>query len=119
LSIDHFYIIIYKNILSLYKNIKILIESVKEEMIIEQRRNIQKFITILEKVVSNYMIYEEIDEDDHILEEWNRLEVTTTFKYNSYLLNMLVNHKKEKDIIKQISSKHYDKKWWTFPFIFT
>ena len=110
---------VMKIVTNLLKEETYIIEGVKKEMIIEQKRNIQKYITILEKIVSNYMIYEEIDEDDHLLEEWNRLEVTTTFKYNSYLLNMLVNHKKEKDIIKQISSKHYDKKWWTFPFIFT
>lgn len=109
---------VMKIITNLLKEETYIIEGVKKEMIIEQRRNINKYITILEKIVSNYMIYEDIDEDDHILEEWNRLEVTTIFKYNSYILNMIVNHKKEKDIIKQISSKHYDRKWWTFPFIF-
>ena len=98
-----------------------IIEAVKEEMIAEQRRNIDKYIVILEKIVSNHMIYDEIDEDDHILEECNKNEIVTIFKYNSYILNMITNHEKNNEIIMVISSEHFHNTWWhtkQSPFIF-
>lgn len=98
-----------------------IIEAVKEEVIAEQRRNIDKYIVILEKIVSNHMIYDEIDEDDHILEECNKNEIVTIFKYNSYILNMITNHEKNNEIIMVISSEHFHNTWWhtkQSPFIF-
>jgi hypothetical protein len=53
------------------------------------------------------------DEDDEYYSiKYNRIEIATIYKYNSYVLNMLVNKNKEDEIIKYISTEEYDNSWW-------
>jgi len=116
---------VMKIIANVLKENQYIIEGVKERMIIEQILNTEKYYNELTKAVSvvtrlgidmNNISDEDreiCDEDDEYVSiKYNRVEIATIFKYNSYWLNMLVNPKKEKEIIEYISSKHYDTVWW-------
>jgi transcriptional regulator len=116
---------VMKIIANVLKENQYIIEGVKERMIIEQILNTEKYYNELTKAVSvvtrlgidmNNITDEDreiCDEDDEYVSiKYNRVEIATIFKYNSYWLNMLVNPKKEKEIIEYISSEHYDTVWW-------
>ena len=119
-----------KIIANVLKENQYIIEGVKERMIIEQILNTEKYYNELTKAVSvvkrlgidmNNITDEDreiCDEDDEYVSiKYNRVEIATIFKYNSYWLNMLANPKKEKEIIEYISSEHYDTVWWNSPTI--
>jgi hypothetical protein len=121
---------VMKIIANVLKENQYIIEGVKERMIIEQILNTEKYYNELTKAVSvvkrlgidmNNITDEDreiCDEDDEYVSiKYNRVEIATIFKYNSYWLNMLVNPKKEKEIIEYISSEHYDTVWWNSPTI--
>jgi hypothetical protein len=55
------------------------------------------------------------EDEEYYSIKYNRIELATIYKYNSYLLNMLDNLgnlDKECEIIEYISSKQYDNVWW-------
>jgi hypothetical protein len=102
-----------------------VIDGIKERMDIEQMINIEKYYAELAKAISVItrlgIDMENItdedrelceEDDEYILIKYNRVEIATTFKYNSYWLNMLFNHKKSDEIIEYISSETYDNIWW-------
>jgi transcriptional regulator len=114
-----------KIIANVLKENQYIIEGVKERMIIEQILNTEKYYNELTKAVEvitrlgidMYNITDEDrelcnEDDEYISIKYNRVEIATIFKYNSYWLNMLFDHKKEKEIIEYISSDHYDNIWW-------
>lgn len=107
---------IVKRIAYLLKGDVDVLEGVKKEMIAEQGRNIDKYRVILEEMIvkykDGYVIDEELDDDDVTLEEYKIMELITIFKYNAFILNMLYNHEKEKEIIEYISSKNFHNTWW-------
>jgi len=116
---------VMKIISNVLKENQYIIEGVKERMIIEQILNTEKYYNELTKAVSvitrlgidmNNITDEDREvcneDDEYVSIKYNRVEIATIFKYNSYWLNMLVNPKKEKEIIEYISSEHYDTVWW-------
>ena len=116
---------VMKIIANVLKENQYIIEGVKERMIIEQILNTEKYYNELTKAVEvvtrlgidMYNITDEDrelcnEDDEYISIKYNRVEIATIFKYNSYWLNMLFDHKKEKEIIEYISSDHYDHIWW-------
>jgi len=116
---------VMKIIANVLKENQYIIEGVKERMIIEQILNTEKYYNELTKAVEvitrlgidMYNITDEDrelcnEDDEYISIKYNRVEIATIFKYNSYWLNMLFDHKKEKEIIEYISSDHYDTVWW-------
>ena len=116
---------VMKIIANVLKENQYIIEGVKERMIVEQILNTEKYYNELTKAVSvvtrlgidMYNITDEDrelcnEDDEYISIKYNRVEIATIFKYNSYWLNMLFDHKKEKEIIEYISSDHYDNIWW-------
>jgi len=116
---------VMKIITNVLKENQYIIEGVKERMIIEQILNTEKYYNELTKAVSvitrlgidmNNITDEDREicneDDEYVSIKYNRVEIATIFKYNSYWLNMLVNPKKEKEIIEYISSEHYDTVWW-------
>jgi hypothetical protein len=116
---------VMKIITNVLKENQYIIEGVKERMIIEQLINVEKYYTELTKAVSvitrlgidmNNITDEDRElcneDDEYVLIKYNRVEIATIFKYNSYWLNMFVDNKKEKEIIEYISSEHYDNIWW-------
>lgn len=116
---------VMKIIANVLKENQYIIEGVKERMIIEQILNTEKYYNELTKAVEvvtrlgidMHNITDEDrelcnEDDEYISIKYNRVEIATIFKYNSYWLNMLVDHKKEKEIIEYISSDHYDNIWW-------
>lgn len=107
---------IVKRVAYLLKGDADVLEGVKKEMIAEQGRNIDKYRVILEEMIvkykDGYVIDEDLDEDDVTIEEYKIMELTTIFKYNAFILYMLYNHEKEKDIIEYISSKDFHRTWW-------
>jgi len=116
---------VMKIIANVLKENQYIIEGVKERMIIEQILNTEKYYNELTKAVSvitrlgidmNNITDEDREvcneDDEYVSIKYNRVEIATIFKYNSYWLNMLVNPKKEKEIIEYISSEHYDTVWW-------
>lgn len=116
---------VMKIIANVLKENQYIIEGVKERMIIEQILNTEKYYNELTKAVEvitrlgidMYNITDEDrelcnEDDEYISIKYNRVEIATIFKYNSYWLNMLFDHKKEKEIIEYISSDHYDNIWW-------
>ena len=104
-----------------------VIDGVKERMAIEQMRNIDKYYTRLQNAIAVInrlgIDIDNISEEDRELcdedEEYyaikyDRIELATIYKYNSFLLNMLENMlEKEDEIIKYISTKEYDDTWWS------
>jgi hypothetical protein len=116
---------VMKIIANVLKENQYIIEGVKERMIIEQILNTEKYYNELTKAVAvitrlgidmNNITDEDREicneDDEYVSIKYNRVEIATIFKYNSYWLNMLVNPKKEKEIIEYISSEHYDTVWW-------
>lgn len=116
---------VMKIIANVLKENQYIIEGVKERMIIEQILNTEKYYNELTKAVEvitrlgidMYNITDEDrelcnEDDEYISIKYNRVEIATIFKYNSYWLNMLFDHKMEKEIIEYISSDHYDNIWW-------
>ena len=107
---------IVKRVAYLLKGDVDVLEGVKKEMMAEQGRNIDKYRVILEEMIvkykDGYVIDEELDDDDFTLEEYKIMELITIFKYNAFILNMLYNHEKEKEIIEYISSKNFHNTWW-------
>ena len=116
---------VMKIIANVLKENQYIIEGVKERMIVEQILNTEKYYNELTKAVEvitrlgidMYNITDEDrelcnEDDEYISIKYNRVEIATIFKYNSYWLNMLFDHKKEKEIIEYISSDHYDNIWW-------
>jgi len=116
---------VMKIIANVLKENQYIIEGVKERMIIEQILNTEKYYNELTKAVSvitrlgidmNNITDEDREvcneDDEYVSIKYNRVVIATIFKYNSYWLNMLVNPKKEKEIIEYISSEHYDTVWW-------
>jgi hypothetical protein len=116
---------VMKIITNVLKENQYIIEGVKERMIIEQILNTEKYYNELTKAVTvitrlgidmNNITDEDREicneDDEYVSIKYNRVEIATIFKYNSYWLNMLVNPKKEKEIIEYISSEHYDTVWW-------
>jgi hypothetical protein len=113
-------------ITSLLKENRSVIERVKERMSVEQIRNIDKYCNELQKAVAvidrlGIDMNNITEEDRELCEEdeeyysikYNRIEIATIYKYNSYLLNMLEhNLEKEDEIIEYISTKEYDDTWW-------
>jgi hypothetical protein len=116
---------VMKIITNVLKENQYIIEGVKERMIIEQILNTEKYYNELTKAVTvitrlgidmNNITDEDREicneDDEYVSIKYNRVEIATIFKYNSYWLNMLVNPTKEKEIIEYISSEHYDTVWW-------
>jgi hypothetical protein len=116
---------VMKIITNVLKENQYIIEGVKERMVIEQILNTEKYYNELTKAVTvitrlgidmNNITDEDREicneDDEYVSIKYNRVEIATIFKYNSYWLNMLVNPKKEKEIIEYISSEHYDTVWW-------
>jgi len=115
-------------ITSLLKENRSVIERVKERMSVEQIRNIDKYCNELQKAVAvidrlGIDMNNITEEDRELCEEdeeyysikYNRIELATIYKYNSYLLNMLEHNleiEKEEIIIEYISTKEYDDTWW-------
>ena len=93
-----------------------VLEGVKKEMIVEQERNIDKYRVILEEMVAKYkdgyVDEDEYSEDEYSEYEYNIMELITIFKYNAFILYMLYNHEKEKEIIEYISSESFHRTWW-------
>ena len=107
---------IVKRVAYLLKGDTDVLEGVKKEMIAEQGRNIDKYRVILEEMIvkykDGYVIDEELDDDDVTIEEYKIMKIITIFKYNAFILYMLYNHEKEKEIIEYISSKDFHRTWW-------
>ena len=116
-------------------------KGVKNGMIIEQLQNMIEYCeeyNKLSSIVSNLGIdIEGITDftdiqgfDADICEEdegymsviFNRMDITTIFKYNAYCMNMLFNDKmKEKAIVLYVCSDYYDINWMDYekvPLIF-
>jgi hypothetical protein len=112
----------------LLKERQYVIDGVKEIMSVEQIRHIDMYYNQLRNAVATINrlgidIANIREEDMEICEEdeeyysikYNRIELATIYKYNSFLLNMLDNLgnlDKECEIIEYISSKQYDNVWW-------
>jgi hypothetical protein len=118
-----------------------VIKGVKNGMIIEQLQNMIEYCEEYNKlgsIVSNLGIdtlgitdFTDIQgEDADICEEdegymsviFNRMDITTIFKYNAYCMNMLFNDKmNEKAIVLYVCSDYYDINWMDYekvPLIF-
>jgi hypothetical protein len=102
-----------------------VIEGIKHWISIEQIRNIDIYYTQLQRAIGvinrlgidiNNISEEDMDlcdeDDEYYSIKYNRIEIATIYKYNSYVLNMLVNKNKEDEIIKYISTEEYDNSWW-------
>lgn len=114
---------------SLLKENQYIIDGVKERMAVEQIRNIDKYCNELQKAVAvinrlgididniSEEDMEECDDDEEYYAiKYNRIELATIYKYNSFLLNMLEHNleiEKEEEIIEYISTKEYDDTWWS------
>lgn len=109
----------------LLKEKQYVIDCVKERMSFEQGLNIDKYYEQLRKAIQvinrlgidiDNIIEEDMDkcEDDeeYFCIKYNRIEIATIYKYNSFLLNILEHPEKEEEIIEYISSKLYDNIWW-------
>ena len=112
----------------LLKESQYVIDGVKELMSVEQIRHIDMYYNQLRNAVATINrlgidIANIREEDMELCEEdeeyysikYNRIELATIYKYNSFLLNMLDNLgnlDKEDEIIEYISSKQYDNVWW-------
>ena len=98
-----------------------VLEGVKKEMIVEQGRNIDMYRVIREEMAAKYkdgyVIYEKFGDGEiyEYIDEYIIMELTTIFKYNAFILYMLDNHEKEKDIIQYISSINFHRTWWHSP----
>lgn len=104
-----------------------VIDCVKERMSVEQIRNTDRYYIQLQKAVAvinrlgididniSEEDMEECDDDEEFYAiKYNRIELATIYKYNSFLLNMLENMlEKEDEIIEYISTKEYDDTWWS------
>jgi len=112
-------------IASLSNECQYVIEGVKHRISIEQIRNFDRYFTQLKKAINAIVRLgidiDNISEEDRELCDkdkeyysikYNRIELATIYKYNSYVLNMLVNKNKEDEIIKYISTEEYDNTWW-------
>lgn len=110
--------------LKLLKENAYVLEGVEKGLIIEQLQNLIKYYKKLEEInsiVSNLgvdvtNITEEDgeiygDDDDYIAEEYNKIKISTIFKFNAYSMNMLFNKMTENAILKIVCSDHYDKMW--------
>ena len=119
---------VYNIIIGLLKENDDVVEGVKEKLVAEQKKRINKYLTKLKKKLSIVMAYDNItDEDAETFEDdddYNNIEfeiafIITNYKYNAYFLNMLsktlVN---EKDVIRYISSKYFTDNWYRLPIIF-
>ena len=109
----------------LLKESQYVIDGVKDIMSVEQIRHIDMYYIQLRNAVATInRLGIDIDnireEDMELCEEdeeyysikYNRIELATIYKYNSFLLNLLEHLGKEDEIIEYISSKQYDNVWW-------
>lgn len=110
---------------NLLKESQYVIDGVKEIMSVEQIQHIDMYYNQLRNAVATINrlgidIANIREEDMELCEEdeeyysikYNRIELATIYKYNSFLLNLLEHLGKEDEIIEYISSKQYDNAWW-------
>lgn len=109
----------------LLKESQYVIDGVKEIMSVVQIQHIDMYYNQLRNAVATINrlgidIANIREEDMELCEEdeeyytikYNRIELATIYKYNSFLLNLLERQDKEDEIIEYISSKQYDNAWW-------
>ena len=118
---------VYNIIISLLKENDDVVEGVKEKLVAEQKKHINKYFIKLHVKLSIVSAYDNNDDDAETFENddnYNDVQfeiafIITNYKYNAYFLNMLnktlVN---EKDVIIYISSKYFTDNWYRIPIIF-
>jgi hypothetical protein len=120
---------VYNIIIGLLKENDDVVEGVKEKLVAEQKKHINKYIIKLHVKLSIVAAYDNIIDDDDAEtfendDKYNDVQfeiafIITNYKYNAYFLNMLsktlVN---EKDVISYISSKYFTNNWYRLPIIF-
>jgi hypothetical protein len=64
--------------------------------------------------------YKCLNDEEYVLEKYNRTEIITIYKYNAYFINLMFNNNiSENDIIKFISTNYFQNNWYRIPIIFT
>jgi hypothetical protein len=120
---------IYNIIISLLNENDDVVEGVKEKLVAEQKKHINKYFIKLHVKLSIVSAYDNDTDDDDAEtfendDKYNNIQfeiafIITNYKYNAYFLNMLsktlVN---EKDVIMYISSKYFTDNWYRIPIIF-
>jgi hypothetical protein len=112
---------------------EIIITLVRLKMSIEQEKNIDTIIKYLKNIISvilrlgfnlNNITDETRDicenDEEYVIEKYNRVELIARFKYNAYIINTLFNNGISEDtIINYISSEFFDDNLYILPIIFT
>jgi hypothetical protein len=120
---------VYNIIIGLLKENDDVVEGVKEKLVAEQKKNINKYFIKLHVKLAIVGAYDNIIDDDDAEtfendDKYNDVQfeivfIITNYKFNAYFLNMLsktlVN---EKDVISYISSKYFTDNWYRIPIIF-
>ena len=110
-----------------------VISLLKLKISIEQQRNIDKIIKYLKNIISiilrlgfdlNNITNETRDicenDEEYVMEKYNRVELIAKFKYNAYFINTLFNNGiSDNVIIDYISSEFFDDNFYILPIIFT
>lgn len=112
---------------------EIIITLVRLKMSIEQEKNIDTIIKYLKNIISvilrlGFNLNNITDEtrdicennEEYVIEKYNRVELIARFKYNAYLINTMFNNGISEDtIINYISSEFFDDNFYILPIIFT
>ena len=112
---------------------ELVITLVRLKMSIEQEKNIETIIKYLKNIISviqrlgfnlNNITDETRDicenDEEYVIEKYNRVELIARFKYNAYLINTMFNNGISEDtIINYISSEFFDDNFYILPIIFT
>ena len=118
---------------NILKEGEFVISLLKLKISIEQQRNIDKIIKYLKNIISIIMrlgfdlnnITDETrdiceNDEEYVMEKYNRVELIAKFKYNAYFINTLFNNGiSDNVIIDYISSEFFDDNFYILPIIFT
>ena len=110
-----------------------VITLVRLKMSIEQQRNIDNIVKYLKNIIAVILrlgfnlenITDETrdiceNDEEYVIEKYNRIELIAMFKYNAYIINTLFNNGISEDtIINYISSEFFDDNLYILPIIFT
>lgn len=120
-------------IANIFKETPYVVSQIKRYMIIEQKKytdkilkNLKKIISIIESLgidmenITDDDRYKCLNDEEYVIEKYNRSEIITIYKYNAYFINLMFNNNiSENDIIKFISTNYFHNNWYRIPIIFT